>query len=102
MGSDPELECRRRESDVKAKMPESTDESLRRYSNTLGARLVMRLPPGSALTNSTRSCGFFTGRALSSMTFMTLNMAVFAPIPSASVMTVTAAKPGLRRNLRHP
>jgi hypothetical protein len=33
---------------------------------------------------------------------MTPKIAVLAPIPSASVMTATAVKPGLFRNTRKP
>jgi hypothetical protein len=42
------------------------------------------------------------GRGRSSTPFMKLKMAVFAPIPSASVSTATAEKPGFFKSERQP
>ena len=53
----------------------------------------------SAVTR-TSSSGFGCGRGLRSMACTTEKMAVFAPMPRASVPIATAAKPGLRRSIR--
>ena len=54
------------------------------------------IPPHLPGPNRTNWDGLLTGRAFSSTAFVKLKIAVFAPIPSASVRTATAVKPGLR------
>ena len=66
------------------------------------SRLLIRVPSGANLKNSTNSWGLLTGSAVSSMAFITLNMAVLAPIPRASVDTATAVKPGFLDSIRRP
>jgi hypothetical protein len=48
----------------------------------------------------TRRSGSGTGSGRSSRLFTMLKMAVFAPIPSASMTQATVVKPGLRRSAR--
>ena len=57
-------------------------------------------PSGAALTNSTSSCGFFTGKARSSMTSMRLKRAVLAPMPRASESTATVLNTGVFASVR--
>ena len=49
-------------------------------------------------TTWTNSSGFFTGSERSSTVMMIVKIAVFAPMPSASVSTDTAVKPGFFSN----
>src|SRR2546428_12061524 len=48
----------------------------------------------------TSSCGFRTGSDRSMSVLITEKIAVFAPMPSASVSTATAVKPGFFRSWR--
>src|SRR2546425_4106411 len=48
----------------------------------------------------TSSCGFRTGSDRSMSVLITEKIAVFAPMPSASVSTATAVKPGFFSNWR--
>jgi hypothetical protein len=50
-------------------------------------------------TNKSRF-GSWNGAGRSSTALMTLKIAVFAPMPSASVSTATAVKPGFLSNCR--
>src|SRR5689334_19104830 len=52
--------------------------------------------------NMTSSDGFSTGSDRSITASIRLKIAVFAPIPSTSVSTATAAKPGELRSMRIP
>jgi hypothetical protein len=52
--------------------------------------------------NCTSRVGSGKGSGRKSMASTTLNMAVFAPIPSASVTTAMAAKPGDLPSTRKP
>ena len=54
-----------------------------------------RLTPGALWSSVTSSSGFGYGSAFSSTPSTTLKMAVFAPMPIASVNTATAVKPGI-------
>jgi hypothetical protein len=61
----------------------------------------MRTSPPSPLdhTSTSRSdCGYGSGRSKTAST--TLKIAVLAPMPNASVSTVTTANPGLRNSVR--
>jgi len=49
---------------------------------------------------SPSSSGASTGRGVSRSVFTTPNIAVFAPMPSASESTATAVNPGLRASTR--
>src|SRR3989441_8583545 len=62
----------------------------------LPARFFMTLSgqPCEAQLSKTSCSGFLTGSILSSTTSIRLKIAVFAPMPSASVSTATAVKPG--------
>src|SRR5438034_2680088 len=55
-------------------------------------------PPLRSTTNSRSGSGNESGRNKTALT--TLKMAVFAPMPSASVSTATAVKPGFFSNWR--
>src|SRR5258708_32574279 len=46
------------------------------------------------------SCGFFTGKVRRQTASRSWKIAVFAPMPSASVTTATAVKPGFFSNCR--
>src|SRR5260370_10495968 len=52
--------------------------------------------------NRTSSSGCFTGKFLSITASIKLKIAVFAPIPSASVNTATAVNPGFFDSIRQP
>ena len=63
---------------------------------------MFRLPGSSVRpfqTVITRS-GSGKGRPRRSVAFTTLNISVFAPMPSASVRTAVATNPGCRRHVR--
>jgi len=60
--------------------------------------VMTRGGPGTA--TETISFGRSTGKERRSTAFTKLKMAVFAPMPSASVMTATATKPGRFARLR--
>jgi hypothetical protein len=57
---------------------------------------------GNALLTVTSSSGDSYGRGRISTPSITLNTAVFAPMPRASVRTATAANPGERLSCRSP
>src|ERR1700742_1167834 len=52
------------------------------------------------MVSMTRLCGSFTGRRRRRTWFSSVKMAVFAPMPSASVSTATRVNPGVRRKVR--
>jgi hypothetical protein len=56
--------------------------------------------PGARCHTPTNSCARGSGSGLSNTLSITLKMAVFAPIPSATVSTAMAVNPGVRRNRR--
>src|SRR6266446_7290373 len=55
---------------------------------------------GLSVHSSTMPSGSGYGSAFSNTPLITLKMAVFAPMPSASVSTATAVKPGFFSNWR--
>ena len=55
---------------------------------------------GLEVRKYTRRAGSLTGSDRSSTAFITLNTAVFAPMPSASVKIAVIANPGLWRSER--
>lgn len=57
---------------------------------------TVRLPMWTSLS------GWGNGNGRSMTALMTLKMAVFAPMPSASVNSATAVNPGLRASMRMP
>src|SRR5207249_2307044 len=57
-------------------------------------------PSVAALLRNTSSCGRSTGSNRSRTVSTRLKIAVFAPMPSASVSTATAVKPGFFSNWR--
>ena len=58
-------------------------------------------PAGRSVVCKNTTCrGFGTGKFLSTTAFITLKMAVFAPIPNASIRITTAENSGLRRKAR--
>jgi hypothetical protein len=56
--------------------------------------------PAGTICTSTSSCGFLTGSQRSIKASIRLKIAVLAPMPSASVSTITNVKPGLPRKTR--
>src|SRR6185436_11645015 len=50
----------------------------------------------------TSRSGSLKGRGRSNTALIKLNIALFAPIPRASVRTATAVNPGLLASVRHP
>ena len=72
-----------------------------RQSTKFAGATVPRVPSESCLSQSiTRRSGWGYGRGFRMTPFTTVNMAAFAPIPSASVSTATTAKPGDLRSTR--
>src|SRR2546428_4615729 len=59
-----------------------------------------RPPRPSTSTKATSESGFLTGSGLNRSSFKTPKIAVFAPMPSASVSTATAVEPGFFSNWR--
>src|SRR2546428_201792 len=59
--------------------------------------LGLSIPPFHTVT---RRSGSGKGNGCSSVAFTTLNIVVFAPMPSARVNTDTVANPGLRIHMR--
>ena len=61
------------------------------------------MPPSGGFSQTRRMfCGSGYGSGLSSTPSTKLKMAVFAPMPSASVSTATAVKPGAFSSERRP
>ena len=59
-------------------------------------------PFGSRYWSTISRAGSLTGRSRSAMALTTLKIAVFAPMPTASDSTTTAASAGARRICRMP
>ena len=60
----------------------------------------MPLPFGGPMRIKRSGCAYGNGRMSTLST--TVNIAVFAPMPNASVSTASAANPGELRNIRRP
>jgi hypothetical protein len=58
--------------------------------------------PGAVCQSASKRSGSRYGSGLSKTAFTTLNIAVFAPIPSASVSTAIAVTPGRFNSIRKP
>src|SRR6266545_6753241 len=82
-------------------MPEKT-AFLSRNSRKTGYEKGIPRPgcPGAEGDTATNSSGCLIGSVFSKTASSKLKMAVFAPIPSASVSTATAVKPGFLSNWR--
>jgi hypothetical protein len=61
---------------------------------------VGALNPGARWLTATSRSGSSKASGFSNTPYTTLKMAVVAPIPSASVRTATAEKPGCFQNIR--
>jgi len=59
-------------------------------------------PRGGAIRTSASSSGFRTGSERSRTAFNNWKIAVFAPMPSASVKTAINVKPGFFNSVRAP
>jgi len=62
--------------------------------------MFRRSPRGVIVSTTTREFGSLTGRALRRTASTSVKIAVFAPMPSASVKMAIAEKLGLRRSTR--
>jgi hypothetical protein len=58
--------------------------------------------PGKPSPSAMSLDGSLNGKGRKSTVFTTLKIAVFAPMPSASVTTATAVKPGFLASIRKP
>ena len=76
----------------------------RSKSQKLGAETMFQLlgPLPNVSHTSTRRFGSGNGSRLRRVVLIALKMVVLAPIPSASVRTATAVKPGFFANVRSP
>jgi hypothetical protein len=71
-----------------------------RQSTKLGFDTATRVPFSVCSHSRTMRSGDGYGSGLSSTPWTTVNMAVFAPMPSASVRIASAAKPGRLMSIR--
>src|SRR6266513_5015913 len=80
----------------------SNDALCRCQSSTFNPELRESVTPRLGLTEAIRTSrsGSRYGSGRSNTALTTLKMAVFAPMPSASVSTATAVKPGFFRSWR--
>ncbi len=83
---------------------DSTPWARERQSKKFGHDTDVERMPGarrrSVSVTATRRSGWGNGNGRSRTALMTLNIAVFAPMPSASVMMATRLKPGDLRSVR--
>ena len=76
------------------------DRQSKKFGHDTDVERMLGARRRSVSVTATRRSGWGNGNGRSRTALMTLNIAVFAPMPSASVMMATRLKPGDLRSVR--